>query len=52
MTSSNQSNNDWTIIFAVLAVIVFFAFACEPKPSDGCYDADPTQWTEMVCPGE
>jgi hypothetical protein len=52
MTTNKQHSEEWTIIFVILAAIVFFAFACEPEPSDGCYDVDPTQWTEMVCPGE
>jgi hypothetical protein len=52
VTTNKQHREEWTIIFAVLAAIAFFAFACEPERSDGCYDADPTQWTEIVCPGE
>jgi hypothetical protein len=47
-----KKDNEWVIIAIVLAVIVFVSLTCEQRPSDGCYDADPTQWTEMVCLGE
>lgn len=45
-------DNDWTIIAVVLGGLILIGSQCESAPTDGCYDADPTQWTEMVCPGE
>lgn len=44
-------DNDRTIIYWIIAIIVILALAggSDDSSYDGCYDADPTQWTEMVC---
>lgn len=48
----NRHNSEWATIAGILAVIVIAGTQCDRAPTDGCFDADPTQWTEMVCPGE
>lgn len=39
-------------LLAVVVLLLVVANQCETAPSNGCYDTDPTQWTEMICPGD
>lgn len=52
LTMTSRHKSDWPLIVGALLVWLVFIADCSPSASDGCYDADPTQWTEMVCPGE
>ena len=44
-------DNDTNIIWWIIGILLFVAWISNSGSSsyDGCYDADPTQWTEMVC---
>jgi len=39
------------IVWGILGIILLLALLSGPSDGyeDNCYDADPTQWTEMVC---
>lgn len=46
-------DKDSNIIWWIIGFIILMAWLSSPSDTsyDGCYDADPTQWTEMVCDG-
>jgi hypothetical protein len=45
-----DSNSDRYWIWAIIIIIVLFAMSSNSDSSyDNCYDADPTQWTDIVC---
>jgi hypothetical protein len=43
----DDSNLIWWII-GIILVLLWLGSSSEPS-YDNCYDADPTQWTDMVC---
>jgi hypothetical protein len=47
-----DSNSDRFWIWAIIIIIVLFAMSSSSDSDssyDNCYDADPTQWTDIVC---
>lgn len=47
-----MSSKDTNIVWWIIGIIILLAWLSGPandNPYDTCYDADPTQWTDMVC---
>ena len=48
-----MAEKDTSIIWWIIGIILLLAWFSGGDSSsdyyDGCYDADPTQWTDMVC---
>jgi hypothetical protein len=52
MSDNSKTDNDWTIIIVILAVLIFIGIATNgPSPygDQHCYDADPTAFRDIVC---
>lgn len=45
----SDNTNGWLIFLGVLAAVFALSQCQEPRDGENCYDADPTQWTEIVC---
>jgi hypothetical protein len=47
-----MADNDTNIIWWIIGIIILlavFSGTSNANPYDTCYDADPTQYTDMVC---
>ena len=46
-----MAEKDTSIIWWIIGIILLLAWfsGSDSDYYDGCYDADPTQWTDMVC---
>lgn len=45
----NDESRFWTIIAVALGLLFLWAMMQPPEYGDNCYDADPTQWTDIIC---
>jgi hypothetical protein len=48
----SEKNTPLDIVIYIVLALIFISWISNSGSDssyDGCYDADPTQWTDMVC---